>query len=535
MDDENKKYSIETTDYEVGQDNIQKWGFDIHNPVFGTSAVLIIVTLISLLLVGPTTALNSLNSLKNGIIEQFDSFFMWATNFFLLFAFVLILSPLGRIRIGGKDAKSEHSTLSWIAMLFAAGMGIGLLFWGVAEPVAYFTDWYGTPLNVEAYSEEAKAMALGATMFHWGLHGWSIYAIVALSLAFFAYNKGLPLSIRSTFYPIFGDRAWGWLGHTIDILAVLATLFGLATSLGLGAQQATSGFNHVFGLEGDIGTQLTIITLVTFIASLSVMRGIDGGVKVLSNINMIAAFILLVFVTIVGWNSVLPSLWATISGYATNVIELSNPHGREDSVWMHGWTVFYWAWWISWSPFVGMFIARISKGRTVREFLIAVIVIPTAVTLVWMSVFGGIAIDQVANKIGLLGANGLTDISLTLFHVYDAMPFSSVLSILSVVLILVFFVTSADSGSLVIDSITAGGKVDAPVPQRVFWTCMGGAIAGVMLWIGGKDALQALQSGVVTTALPFALVLLMMCVSLIKGLRTEIHEYKPQVASTQEA
>ncbi|WP_198593570.1 BCCT family transporter, partial [Vibrio breoganii] len=337
-----KKYSIETTDYEVGQDNIQKWGFDIHNPVFGTSAVLIIVTLISLLLVGPTTALNSLNSLKNGIIEQFDSFFMWATNFFLLFAFVLILSPLGRIRIGGKDAKSEHSTLSWIAMLFAAGMGIGLLFWGVAEPVAYFTDWYGTPLNVEAYSEEAKAMALGATMFHWGLHGWSIYAIVALSLAFFAYNKGLPLSIRSTFYPIFGDRAWGWLGHTIDILAVLATLFGLATSLGLGAQQATSGFNHVFGLEGDIGTQLTIITLVTFIASLSVMRGIDGGVKVLSNINMIAAFILLVFVTIVGWNSVLPSLWATISGYATNVIELSNPHGREDSVWMHGWTVFYW-------------------------------------------------------------------------------------------------------------------------------------------------------------------------------------------------
>ncbi|GAM76930.1 high-affinity choline uptake protein betT [Vibrio ishigakensis] len=533
MDDTNKKYSIETTDYEVGQDNIQKWGFDIHNPVFGTSAVLIIVTLVSLLLVGPTTALNSLNALKNGIINQFDSFFMWATNFFLLFALILIASPLGKIRIGGKEAKSEHSTLSWIAMLFAAGMGIGLLFWGVAEPVAYFTDWYGTPLNVTAFSEEAKSMALGATIFHWGLHGWSIYAIVALSLAFFTYNKGLPLSIRSTFYPIFGDRAWGWMGHVIDILAVLATLFGLATSLGLGAQQATSGFNHVLGLNGGIGTQLIVISLVTFIASLSVMRGINGGVKILSNLNMLAAFALLIFVIFVGKDTVLSSLWYTIEGYASNFVELSNPHGREDSVWMHAWTVFYWAWWISWSPFVGMFIARISKGRTVREFLIAVIVIPTAVTLVWMSVFGGIAIDQVANKIGLLGANGLTDISLTLFHVYDAMPFSSVLSILSVALILIFFVTSADSGSLVIDSITAGGKIDAPVPQRVFWTCIGGAIAAVMLWVGGKDALQALQSGVVATALPFALVLLLMCVSLIKGLRTEISEYRALTPKTE--
>lgn len=533
MDDTNKKYSIETTDYEVGQDNIQKWGFDIHNPVFGTSAVLIIVTLVSLLLVGPSTALSSLNALKNGIIEQFDSFFMWATNFFLLFALILILSPLGKIRIGGKSAKSEHSTLSWIAMLFAAGMGIGLLFWGVAEPVAYFTDWYGTPLNVEPYSEQAKSMALGATIFHWGLHGWSIYAIVALSLAFFTYNKGLPLSIRSTFYPVFGDRAWGWLGHVIDILAVLATLFGLATSLGLGAQQATSGFNHVFGLNGGIGTQLIVIAIVTFIASLSVMRGINGGVKLLSNLNMIAAFLLLLFVTFVGRDTVLSSLWETIKGYTSNFVALSNPHEREDSVWMHAWTVFYWAWWISWSPFVGMFIARISKGRTVREFLVAVILIPTAVTLVWMSVFGGIAIDQVANKVGLLGANGLTDISLTLFHVYDAMPFSSILSILSVALILIFFVTSADSGSLVIDSITAGGKIDAPVPQRVFWTSIGGAIAAVMLWVGGKDSLQALQSGVVATALPFALVLLLMCLSLIKGLRTEISEYRVLTPKTQ--
>ncbi|UJF20020.1 BCCT family transporter [Vibrio sp. SS-MA-C1-2] len=526
MSNQNKKYSIETTDYEVGQDNIQKWGFDIHNPVFGTSAILIILTLASLLYVGPEIALTSLNAVKNSIIEQFDSFFMWSTNLFLLFAFLLILSPLGKIRIGGKNANAEHSRLSWLAMLFAAGMGIGLLFWGVAEPVAYFTDWWGTPLNVQAYSEEAKSLALGATIFHWGLHGWSIYAIVALSLAFFAYNKGLPLSIRSTFYPIFGDRSWGWLGHVIDILAVLSTLFGLATSLGLGAQQATSGLNHVFGLEGGIGLQLVIIAIVTIIASISVIRGINGGVKLLSNINMVAAFGLLVFITIVGWRTVLPSIWETLTSYAANFITLSSPNGREDISWMHGWTVFYWAWWISWSPFVGMFIARISKGRTVREFLIAVVLIPTSVTLIWMSIFGGIAIDQVVNKIGLLGANGLTDISLTLFYVFDALPFSSVLSVLSIALILVFFVTSADSGALVIDSITAGGKVDSPAPQRVFWTCIGGAIAAVMLWVGGKDALQALQSGVVATALPFAFVLLMMCVSLTKGLLSEMPEYK---------
>ncbi|MCY9873783.1 BCCT family transporter [Vibrio barjaei] len=525
MDNALKKYSIETTDYQVGQDNIQKWGFDIHNPVFGTSAALVILSLVSLLLVEPATALNALNGLKNGIINDFDVFFMWATNFFLFFCVALLLSPLGKIRIGGKNATTDHSTISWLAMLFAAGMGIGLLFWGVAEPTAYFTDWWGTPLNVEPNTEAAKSLAMGATLFHWGIHGWGIYAIVALSLAFFTYNKGLPLSIRSAFYPVFGDRAWGWLGHVIDIMAVLATLFGLATSLGLGAQQATSGINYVFGLDGGIGMQIGVIAFVTMIAVMSVIRGIDGGVKVLSNINMIIAFLLLIFVTAVSLDVALPSLWNTTLGYVENIIALSNPHGREDNVWMHGWTVFYWAWWISWSPFVGMFIARVSKGRTVREFLLAVIIIPTAVTLIWMSVFGGIAINQVANHIGELGASGLTDISLTLFHVYDALPFGSILSVISIVLILIFFITSSDSGSLVIDSITAGGKIDAPVPQRIFWACIEGAIAGVMLWIGGKEALQALQSGVVATALPFTFVLLLMCFSLIKGLKTELAIY----------
>ncbi|ELL9330597.1 BCCT family transporter [Vibrio fluvialis] len=521
MEDALKKYSIETTDYQVGQDNIQKWGFDVHNPVFGISAGLIILFLASLLVVDPLTAKDALNTLKNGIIEDFDAFFMWATNFFLLFTFALMVSPFGKIRIGGKDAVPDHSRVSWLSMLFAAGMGIGLLFWSVAEPTAYYTDWWGTPLNVEAYTPEAKSLAMGATMFHWGIHGWAIYAIVALALAFFAFNKGLPLSIRSVFYPVFGDRAWGWLGHAIDIMAVLATLFGLATSLGLGAQQATSGINYIFGTDGGIGMQLAVIVFVTLIAIISVIRGIDGGVKVLSNINMAFAFALLIFIIAVTFDTAIRSIPDTFMAYAQNIIGLSNPHGREDEVWMHGWTVFYWAWWISWSPFVGMFIARVSRGRTVREFLCAVVFIPTLLTLIWMAVFGGIALDQVANKVGELGAHGLTDISLTLFHVYDQLPFGSAISMISIVLILIFFITSSDSGSLVIDSITAGGKVDAPIPQRIFWASVEGAIAAVMLWIGGKEALQALQSGVVATALPFSFVLLLMCVSLIKGLRTE--------------
>ena len=526
MDNLLQKYSIDTTDYEVGQDNIQKWGFDIHNTVFGISAALTFVTIAVLLIVEPHTAKEALNTLRNGILDHFELLFMWSSNFFVAFSIFLMVSPFGKIRIGGKDAVAEYSTGSWVAMLFAAGMGIGLLFWGVAEPTAYFTDWWGTPLNVTPYTPEARSLALGATIFHWGIHGWSIYGVVALALAFFAYNKGLPLSIRSVFYPIFGDRAWGWLGHIVDIMAVLATLFSLAASLGLGAQQASSGINHVFGINGGIGLQFAIIIFVTLIAIISVTRGIESGVKLLSNVNMLFAFILLVFLGYIGFDVVKHSIPDTLVSYVTNFITLSDPRGRDDTAWMQGWTVFYWAWWIAWSPFVGMFIARVSKGRTVREFLIAVIVIPTMMTLLWMAIFGGIAIDQVMNKVGELGANGLTEVSLSLFQVFDALPYGSVLSMLAVVLVLIFFITSSDSGSLVIDNITAGGKVETPIPQRIFWVTLEGVIAAVLLWIGGKEALQALQSGIVATALPFTFVLLLMCVSLIKGLATERSLYK---------
>ncbi|WP_019612809.1 BCCT family transporter [Psychromonas ossibalaenae] len=521
------KYSIDNTDYSVGQDNVQKWGFDVHNPVFGISAGLIIFFIVALLATDASTAKAALDDIKWQIINNFDGLIMWSGNIFVIFSLALVVSPFGKIRIGGINAKPEHSNISWFAMLFAAGMGIGLMFWGVAEPVAYYTGWYETPLGVDAYTAEAAKVALGATMFHWGFHPWAIYAVVALSLAFFAYNKGLPLSMRSIFYPILGDRTWGWFGHIIDILSVIATLFGLATSLGLGAQQAASGISHVFGIDSGIGLQIGVIIFVTCLAVVSVIRGINGGVKVLSNANLLIAFALLLFVTLAGFAIALNTLPTTLMGYIENILPLSNPHGREDEAWMHGWTVFYWAWWISWSPCVGMFIARVSKGRTVREFIIAVIFIPTLITLLWMSVFGGIAIDQVANKVGELGTNGLTDITLSLFNVYEALPLSTMLSVVSIILIMVFFITSSDSASLVIDSITAGGKIDAPVPQRIFWATTEGTIAAVLLWVGGTEAIQALQAGAISTALPFTIILLIMCVSLLMGMRTEMVHYKP--------
>ncbi len=515
------RYSIDNTDYNVGRDNVKKWGFDIHNPVFVVSAGLIFLFLIATLASDPSVAKATLDGIKWKIIANFDILFIWTGNIMVLFCLALIVLPYGKIRLGGSEAIPEHSTLSWFAMLFAAGMGIGLMFWGVAEPVAYLTGWYKTPLNVPANTPEAARLALGATMFHWGLHPWAMYGVVGLSLAFFTYNKGLPLSIRSIFFPLLGDRTWGWAGHVVDILAVLATLFGLATSLGLGAQQATSGINHVFGTSGGVGMQIFVIIVVTSLAVFSVVRGIEGGVKLLSNINMVLALALVIFVALAGTAVVMGTIPTTFGAYVENIIPLSNPHGREDQAWFQGWTVFYWAWWISWSPFVGMFIARVSKGRTVRQFITAVLIIPTLVTVIWMSVFGGLAIDQVVKKVGTLGSEGLTEVPLAMFQMFEMLPMGSLLSVVAIILVLVFFITSSDSGSLVIDSITAGGKIDAPVPQRIFWASIEGAIAAALLWIGGTEAIQALQAGAISSALPFTIVLLLMCVALLMGLRTE--------------
>ena len=508
------------TDYEVGQDNVQVLGMDMHNPVFFISAVLILAFVIGTIIF-PAEAKTALDGAKGWTISNFDWLFMVGANIFVLFCIALIFLPVGKIRLGGKDARPDFSTLSWFAMLFAAGMGIGLMFWSVAEPVGYYTDWFGTPLNVEPNTPQAKDMALGAVMYHWGLHPWAIYGVVALSLAFFAYNKGMPLTIRSAFYPILGERCWGWAGHVIDVLAVLATIFGLATSLGLGAKQAAGGMHFLFDTPNAINVQIAIIVGVTAAAVISVMRGLDGGVKLLSNINMGLAALLLLFVMIAGPTLLIfTSMGQTAVDYVVNIIPLSNWVGREDQGFLHDWTVFYWAWWISWSPFVGMFIARVSRGRTVREFLTAVLLVPTLVTVVWMATFGGSGLHQTINGIGEL-ANGVGDSSLALFQMLAELPLTAITSFLAIVLVLVFFITSSDSGSLVIDSITAGGKLDAPVPQRVFWAIMEGLIAGALLYGGGEQALNALQAGAITTGLPFTVVLLLMCFSLYKGLSAE--------------
>ncbi|WP_404361709.1 BCCT family transporter [Marinobacter sp.] len=511
------------TDYVVGQDNIARFGFDMHNIVFPVTALLIIVFVVGTLIF-PAGSKELLDGAKNGAIAIFDWGFLLSANLFVIFSLLLIFLPVGKIRIGGVDAKPEFSTLSWFAMLFAAGMGIGLMFWAVAEPVAYYTDWYGTPLDAAANTPEGARMAMGATMYHWGLHPWAIYAVVGLSLAFFTYNKGFPLTIRSAFFPILGDRVWGWPGHVIDIIAVLATIFGLATSLGFGAQQAASGLAFLFpdAIDGGLNVQIGIIAGVTAIATISVIRGIEGGVKLLSNINMFLAALLLLFVIFAGSTmSILQSFFTTTTAYIGNIIPLSNPFGREDATWFHGWTVFYWAWWISWSPFVGMFIARVSKGRTVREFITAVLLVPTVITIVWMSTFGGSALEQIQNNVGALAADGLTDVSLAMFQMLANIPLAAITSFLGIVLVLVFFVTSSDSGSLVIDSITSGGKIDAPKAQRIFWAVTEGVIAGVLLFVGGSDALSALQAGAVSVGLPFTIILLGMCYSLFKGLTHE--------------
>ncbi|MAZ31546.1 MAG: BCCT transporter [Thalassospira sp.] len=522
------------TDYNIGQDNIEgklgPIGFDIHNPVFAVSA-LTVIAFVAYTLLMPDQANSVFSLLFSEVTQGFDWFFIGAADIFVILCLVVVVSPYGKVRLGGRDATPDFSYLSWFSMLFAAGMGIGLMFYGVSEPLSHFssslggtavgadgirTDW--APLGAAATQEEAIRLGMAASIFHWALHPWAIYAIVALSLALFSYNKGLPLTIRSAFYPIFGERVWGWPGHIIDILAVFATLFGLATSLGLGAVQANSGFNKLFGMPIDTTWQVILIVGITSIALFSVVRGLEAGVKLLSEINMGIAFLLFLFVLVVGPTLLLVTdVFDFLGAYLQYLPALSSPVGRDDVNFMQGWTSFYWAWWISWSPFVGMFIARVSRGRTVREFIISVLLIPSLVCVLWMSIFGGSAISQVVRD-GYTAVQE-ADLPVQLFTMLDALPLASITSFIGIVLVIVFFVTSSDSGSLVIDTIAAGGKVDAPMPQRVFWCVFEGLVAIVLLLSAG--GLKSLQSMVISTGLPFTIVLLVMCVAIWRGLASE--------------
>ena len=521
------------TDYVIGQDNIKgqfSFALDIHGKVFTISALTVVLfVVLTLALQNQVEPLFS--AMRGWLTSNLAWFFIGSANIFVLLCLGLIVSPLGKVRIGGMQATPDYTYTGWFSMLFAAGMGIGLMFYGVAEPMSHFsaalggvsvgedgvrTDW--APLGAAA-GDTANAARLGmaATIFHWGLHPWAIYAIVALALALFSFNKGLPLSIRSIFYPILGERVWGWPGHIIDILAVFATLFGLATSLGLGAEQAAAGLDQLFGIAATDLSKVLLIIGITAIALLSVLAGLDKGVKRLSEINMGLAILLLLFVIIAGPTlAILTGFFDNLGAYLQYLPALSNPIGREDANFSQGWTAFYWAWWISWSPFVGMFIARVSRGRTVREFLIAVLLVPSLVSVLWMTAFGGTGISQLVGD----GFTGVQDaaLELKLFAMLAELPWSAISSFIGIVLVIVFFVTSSDSGSLVIDTITAGGKVNAPVPQRVFWVIIEGVIAIALLLGGGLVALQAMA---VSTGLPFTIVLLVGCVSIVKGLMSE--------------
>jgi len=502
-------------EYVVGQDNIRVLGLDIHNPVFLVSAVLVVVFVIGTL-VFLDSAGSAFSELRIWITTKFDWMFMISMNVFVLFSFYVAFSKLGRVRLGGPDAKPHYSYPGWLAMLFAAGVGIGLMFFGVLEPV---THTLNPPLGIDPEDiETAAAAGMSAAIFHWGLHAWAVYAVVGLALAFFCYNRGLPLTMRSAFHPLLGDAVWGPVGHIIDVTAVLATIFGLATSLGLGAEQIAGGLSYLFDISPSGKTKVILIAVIIGIALVSVVAGLDKGVKRLSEINMGLAGLLLLFVIIAGPTIVIAkTLASSLIDYSKFLIPMSNWIGREDTAFYHDWSTFYWAWWIAWSPFVGMFIARVSYGRTAREFVIWVLIVPTLIGVIWMSTFGGTALHQLLIE----GYRGVADSvpELAMFKMLEGLPFSEFVSVVALLLIAIFFLTSADSGSLVVDTITAGGKMDAPIQQRVFWCVLVGLVAIVLLLGGGIESLQAL---VISVGLPFCIVLLFMCVSLYKGLREEI-------------
>jgi choline/glycine/proline betaine transport protein len=506
---------------EPGDTNWTGYGFDVHPHVTFVSTI-ILVAFILLTLMFKADADEIFKAAMAFITVKTGWFLILVSNVFILAALYFAVSRFGKIRIGGSDAKPEFSTPAWFAMLLSAGMGIGLMFWSVGEPMFH----YGSPSpmfgEVKPETPEAAQAAMGVTYFHWGLHPWAIYAIVGLGLAFFAYNRGLPLTIRSIFYPLLGNKIYGFWGNLIDVLSVLATLVGLATSLGLGVQQVNAGLHFLFGVQIDVATQVTLIAAITGFATLSVMAGLDSGVKRLSQGNMILAAGFVLFLLLVGPTIYILGGFTQNLGYYVTIFPALSlwTETFRDTNWQGSWTVFYWAWWISWSPFVGMFIARISKGRTVKEFVLGVILIPTLLSFVWMSVFGGSALHLQAHGIADIVGAVNDDVATAMFVMLEAFPLAEILSLIAVTLVVVFFITSSDSGSLVVDHLTSGGKLHSPTPQRVFWAVMEGVIAAVLLIGGG---LTTLQTASVTTGLPFALVLLIGVYSLYVGFSQELY------------
>ena len=461
-------------------------------------------------------------SILTWITTNFGWFFVLTSGAFLLFSVFLAATRYGNIKLGADDSVPEFSTFSWVSMMFATGMGIGLMFYGVAEPLTHLN---APPMGMaEPGSEEAAHLAMEYTFFHWGFHPWSMYAVIGLSIAYFAYRKGGGNLISAAFRPLLGDRVDGPVGQGINILAILATLFGSATSLGLGALQITGGLSNVFGNDGYGTTAAAlVIAVLTVCFVISAVSGVDKGIKWLSNANAIAAGLLVFFLFVVGPTVfILSTFTESIGGYLTHLSTMSFRTGVfGGSEWLNGWTIFYWAWWVSWTPFVGMFIARISKGRTIRQFVVFVIAVPSLVSFVWFSVLGGAAFDLQLNEGKDMAALVDAGLESTLFDTLRSFPLSSVTVVLAVFLIAIFFVTGADSASIVMGMLSENGAEEPKRGLVVFWGVATGAIAAVLLF---ADGLSALQTGVIIVGFPFLMVLIGLCVSLWKSLREETFE-----------
>ena len=502
----------------------------VSKPVFITSALLIV----GFIIFGAfftETAGALFSFLQNFITDKFGWMFVILMNVALVFCIYLAASRYGDIRLGQQTEKPQYSLFSWIGMLFSAGIGIGLVYWGTAEPLYHFM---APPLG-EAETIEAAKQAMSISFLHWGLHAWAIYTIVALALAYFHFRRGLPLSIRSTLYPLLGEKIYGRWGHTVDILAVFGTMFGVVTSLGLGVMQINSGLENLFGIPNSLTVQFIIIAFVTALACGSLMLGLDKGIKRLSDINMGFTGVLLAFMVILGPTLfIFDSFIENIGNYVVAMIPLSTwGEAYSNTDWQSGWTIFYWAWWVSWAPFVGVFIARISRGRTIREFVLGVLLIPMLILFFWFTTFGGVAIhmellaalDPAMVSPGLVEAVQ-ADTGSAIFKLVEYYPFAKPITLLIVIMIVLWFVTSSDSASFVIDMLTAGGDTNPPKIQRLFWATMEGLIAAILLAAGGLGALQA---AAIVAGLPFALVIFVMMYALLRGLsRDRLILYRAQ-------
>ncbi|WP_071870804.1 choline BCCT transporter BetT [Atopomonas hussainii] len=490
-----------------------------HAPVFYPASALVIV-LVLFAALAPELADSLFKQLQGTIVTNAGWFYVLAVALILLTVTFLGLSRYGEIKLGPDHSTPDYSNVTWFAMLFSAGMGIGLMFFGVAEPVMHFM----APPVGDAQTVAAAREAMKITFFHWGLHAWAIYAIVALILAFFSYRHGLPLTLRSALYPLIGERIYGPIGHAVDVFAVIGTVFGVATSLGYGVMQVNAGLNHLFDVPVGVTTQIMLIIGVTLLAIISVTTGLDKGIKLLSELNMGLAVLLVVVILLLGPTVFLLQAFVQNTGaYAADIVSHTfNLFAYEKTDWIGGWTILYWGWWMSWAPFVGLFIARVSRGRTIREFALGVLFVPTGFTLLWMTVFGNSAIELILNQgQAALGEAVSNDVALALFAFLEHFPFSGLLSIVAMVMVVVFFVTSSDSGSMVVDMLCSRGHDNTPLWQRVYWAAGEGVVAAVLLLAGGLGALQTMT---IASALPFAVVLLVATYGLIKALRVDLYK-----------